>query len=151
MGETPQRADHLWLVIVVTVGVIVGFFMGFHLGYTTLAGVMVMVLADRKDPRDAFGRVDWALLLFFCCLFIVVAGLAKTGLVDRCWSASAEYLSFLETRGVVLLGPHDRRVQPGVKRPHGAARRPSHASARSNRSRLGPAWHLPPRSREISH
>ncbi len=102
VGEAPQRADHLWLVIVVTVGVIVGFFMGFHLGYTTLAGVMVLVLADRKDPREVFGRVDWALLLFFCCLFIVVAGLAKTGLVDRCWSASAEYLSLVETRGIVL-------------------------------------------------
>lgn len=102
VGEAPQRADHLWLVIVVTVGVICGFFMGFHLGYTTLAGVMVLVLADRKDPRDVFGRVDWALLLFFCCLFIVVAGLAKTGLVDRCWSASAEYLSLVETRGIVL-------------------------------------------------
>jgi Na+/H+ antiporter NhaD/arsenite permease-like protein len=102
VGEAPKRADHLWLVIVVTVGVIVGFFTGFHLGYTTLAGVMVLVLSDRKDPRDVFGRVDWALLLFFCCLFIVVAGLAKTGLVDRCWSASAEYLSLVEPRGIVL-------------------------------------------------
>jgi Na+/H+ antiporter NhaD/arsenite permease-like protein len=101
-GEAPQRSDHLWLVIAVTVGVIGGFFMGFHLGYTTLMGVMVLVLADRKDPRDVFGRVDWALLLFFCCLFIVVAGLAKTGLVDRCWSASAEYLSFIEPRGIVF-------------------------------------------------
>ncbi len=101
-GEAPQRSDNLWLVIVVVVGVIGGFFMGFHLGYTTLAGVMVLILADRKDPRDVFGRVDWALLLFFCSLFIVVAGLAKTGVVERCWSASADYLSFFQTRGIVF-------------------------------------------------
>jgi Na+/H+ antiporter NhaD/arsenite permease-like protein len=102
VGGTPQRSDNLWLVIMVTAGVIGGFFMGFHLGYTTLAGVMVLILADRKDPRDIFGRVDWALLLFFCSLFIVVAGLAKTGLVERCWSASAEYLSLRDTRGIAL-------------------------------------------------
>jgi Na+/H+ antiporter NhaD/arsenite permease-like protein len=64
VGEAPQRSDNLWLVIVVTMGVIGGFFMGFHLGYTTLAGVMVLILADLKDPGDVFGRVDWTLLLF---------------------------------------------------------------------------------------
>ena len=36
--------------------------------------------------------MDWTLLVFFCGLFVVVAGFAKTGLVDRAWAASAPYL-----------------------------------------------------------
>jgi len=82
--------------------VIAGFFAGFHLGYTALAGVMVLVLLDRKDPRETFARIDWALLIFFCCLFMVIAGLAKTGIVERCWTASARYMSFSSHEGLSL-------------------------------------------------
>jgi Na+/H+ antiporter NhaD/arsenite permease-like protein len=98
----PTGSSHLWLVSLVILGVVIGFFLGFHLGYTALTGVMVLVLADRRDPRDAFSRVDWALLVFFCSLFIVVAGLAKTGIMEKAWNLSAPYLSLSEPRGVAL-------------------------------------------------
>ncbi len=35
--------------------------------------------------RDAFDDVDWALLLFFAALFMVVAGVRTTGWVDQAW------------------------------------------------------------------
>jgi len=59
-----------------------------------------LVVADRRDPRDVFSRVDWSLLLFFCCLFIVVAGLAKTGIIERTWRISAPYFVLSETSGL---------------------------------------------------
>jgi len=100
--SVPKNSKRLEQVLPVMGGVIAGFFAGFHLGYTALAGVMVLVLLDRKDPRETFARIDWALLIFFCCLFMVIAGLAKTGIVERCWTASARYMSFSSHEGLSL-------------------------------------------------
>jgi Na+/H+ antiporter NhaD/arsenite permease-like protein len=92
----------LFLALAVTAGVIGGFFAGFHLGYTTLTGVVILILADHKDPREVFSRVDWSLLLFFCCLFVVVAGLGKTGIIENSWKESAPYLNLSGAPGIVL-------------------------------------------------
>ncbi len=82
--------------------VVAGFFAGLHLGYTTLAGAVVLIVADRREPRDVFARVDWALLVFFCCLFVVVEGLAGTGIVERAWSDAVPYLSLREPGGLAM-------------------------------------------------
>lgn len=42
-----------------------------------------LVLVARTPPRRVFERVDWSLLLFFAGLLVVVAGLVRTGLVER--------------------------------------------------------------------
>jgi len=101
-SQAPVDRRNLLLAFAVTIGVILGFFAGFHLGYTTLTGVVILILADRTDPRDIFARVDWSLLLFFCCLFVVVSGLAKTGIVERSWKESAPYLTLHHTQGLFL-------------------------------------------------
>jgi len=93
---------HLRIVLIVTGVVIIGFFAGFHLGYTALSGVIALILIENKDPRNVFSRVDWSLLLFFCCLFIVVAGLTKTGIIERSWKASAPYLAISEPTGLFM-------------------------------------------------
>jgi len=98
----PADGKRLFIVLTVTGGVILGFFSGFHLGYTALAGVAALVLIEHKDPRNVFSRVDWPLLLFFCSLFIVVAGLAKTGIIERSWKASAPYFIITEPIGLVM-------------------------------------------------
>src|SRR5262249_4835145 len=82
----PQKARFAGVATALAVA---GFFAGFHLGYTALGSAMILVLADREDPRVAFGRVDWPLLVFFSSLFIVVEGFAQTGLVDAAWKALA--------------------------------------------------------------
>ncbi len=92
----------LGVCLMVTGGVIAGFFAGFHLGYTVLTGVIALVVLDRRDPREVFSRVDWALLLFFCSLFIVVAGFAKTGIVEQTWRESAPFLTLSKTSGLAL-------------------------------------------------
>jgi len=97
-----EKRNRLPLVIITTFAVICGFFMGFHLGYTALAGAVLLILIERKDPRHIFARVDWSLLLFFCCLFIVVAGLAKTEIIEKSWNASAPYLSLSNPSGLIL-------------------------------------------------
>jgi len=94
--------SRLAVCVLVTAGVVIGFFSGFHLGYTALTGLVVLILADRREPREVFSRIDWPLLLFFCSLFIVVAGLAKTGIIERSWNSSAPYMDWTHLTGMTL-------------------------------------------------
>lgn len=78
------------------------FFAGFHMGYAALAGVMALVVAQRKDAREILLRVDYSLLVFFAGLFIVVAGLATTGIADRAWAAAAPSMALNSGTGTAL-------------------------------------------------
>lgn len=69
-----------------------GFLLGFPLSWTALfAGALVMAVGGRA-PREALGRVDWPLLVFFAGLFIVVAGIARAGVAGRMYEAIAPAL-----------------------------------------------------------
>jgi Na+/H+ antiporter NhaD/arsenite permease-like protein len=58
---------------------VVGFAAGFSLAWTALfAAALLMAIAPRA-PREALRRVDWPLLVFFAGLFVVVEGIARTG------------------------------------------------------------------------
>lgn len=98
------KVDHQRLQIVggVTLLVITGFFAGLHLGYTAVAGSLILILSERKDPREAFSRVDWALLVFFCSLFIVTVALEKTGLIRQSWLALSPYIHLENLQGVCM-------------------------------------------------
>jgi Na+/H+ antiporter NhaD/arsenite permease-like protein len=51
-------------------------------GAAMCAATGLMVIA-RTPPRKAFVLVDWQLLVFFAGLFVVVAGIAHAGVLDR--------------------------------------------------------------------
>jgi Na+/H+ antiporter NhaD/arsenite permease-like protein len=55
-------------------------------GAAMCAAAGLLVIA-RVPPRRAFASVDWQLLVFFAGLFVVVAGVAHTGLLDRLFAA----------------------------------------------------------------
>jgi Na+/H+ antiporter NhaD/arsenite permease-like protein len=93
-------AGPLRAVLAVTAGIVAGFLAGFHLGYTTLAGVMVLILLDRREPKEAFAHVDWSLLVFFSSLFIVVSGFAHTGAVTGAWRFVHPHLALGTAGGV---------------------------------------------------
>lgn len=88
--------------LLVLAGMTAGFFAGFHTAYTALAGVLVLMVSRRRNPSGIFARVDWTLLVFFASLFIVVAGLERTGLVERAWLRAAPLLGFGDARGLAL-------------------------------------------------
>lgn len=96
-GQRPR------LTLVVTLAVVVGLLLDLDLAFTVLAGVMVLVLADRREPADALRSVDGSLLVFFAALFIVVAGLESTGLVAQAWSALRAHISLETPSGLAVL------------------------------------------------
>jgi Na+/H+ antiporter NhaD/arsenite permease-like protein len=59
-----------------------------------------MAVAGRR-PREALGRVDWPLLVFFAGLFVVVAGVARAGAAARMHDAVAPLLGAGGARQVV--------------------------------------------------
>jgi Na+/H+ antiporter NhaD/arsenite permease-like protein len=56
---------------------------GVSLSGAAMSAAAVLMLVARTPPRRAFAAVDWQLLVFFAGLFVVVAGVAHAGLLDR--------------------------------------------------------------------
>jgi Na+/H+ antiporter NhaD/arsenite permease-like protein len=55
------------------------FLAGANLAWSALAGASLMMVLRGRAPDRLFDAVGWTVLLFFGALFIVVAGLQKTG------------------------------------------------------------------------
>lgn len=58
---------------------IAAYFAGGDLAWTAVAGFVALMLTHRADAEKLWGRIDWSILLFFGGLFVVVAGLVKSG------------------------------------------------------------------------
>ncbi|MBM4049231.1 MAG: anion transporter, partial [Planctomycetes bacterium] len=78
----------VWLVLI---GVLLGFLFIGNLPLVAIVGGVAIGIIARKPPSDALEKVDWDLLLFFCGLFIVVAGINKSGVVESLHSEAASY------------------------------------------------------------
>ncbi len=91
--EPPPVERRLLAKALAALGVaLAGFVLGFPLSWTALfAGALLMAVAGRA-PREALARVDWPLLVFFAGLFVVVAGVARSGASDRMHDAIAPLL-----------------------------------------------------------
>jgi len=71
---------------------------GVSLSGAAMCAAAVLMVVARTPPRRAFAAVDWQLLVFFAGLFVVVAGVARAGLLDRLFEA----VSPVVARGDVL-------------------------------------------------
>ncbi len=66
---------------------------GFPLEGAAMAAAAALMVAARTPPAKAFVHVDWQLLVFFAGLFVVVAGLAHAGALDRLFAAVAPIIA----------------------------------------------------------
>jgi|SRR5579864_1920809 len=67
---------------------------GQKLPLVAMAGAGLVLLVGRARPSEAFAQVDWGLLIFFAGLFVVIAGINRTGILPA-----------LHDRAAPLLGP----------------------------------------------
>jgi Na+/H+ antiporter NhaD/arsenite permease-like protein len=102
-ADAKLEAHRPRLTILVTLAIVLGLLFDLDLAFTVLAGVMVLVLADREEPVGALRRVDLALLVFFASLFIVVAGLESTGFVADAWTLLRAHVSLDSASGLAVL------------------------------------------------
>ncbi len=71
---------------------VAGFLSGAPLAWTALFAAALLMAVAGRAPREALARVDWPLLLFFAGLFVVVAGVGRSGLAERLFQAFAPWL-----------------------------------------------------------
>lgn len=62
---------------------------GQKLPLVALAGAALVVLVGRARPSEAFAQVDWGLLVFFAGLFVVIAGINRTGILPALHAQAA--------------------------------------------------------------
>lgn len=65
------------------IGIIAAFFLGLSMAWSALIGAVAVMVLSGRDPREELERIDYVLLLFFACLFLVVYGVNREGWADR--------------------------------------------------------------------
>lgn len=65
---------------------------------TALTAGGVLLCSRRMDARRLLGLIDWSLIMLFCGLFVVIAGLETTGAPER-------LLAWLAGHGVAVADP----------------------------------------------
>jgi Na+/H+ antiporter NhaD/arsenite permease-like protein len=77
----------LWIPIGVGAVTVAGFFVHHSLGLQpptiALSGAAAMLLLSRANVDATLKQVDWATLLFFAALFVMVGGLEEVGAIDE--------------------------------------------------------------------
>jgi len=103
-----SRASKLTLAVIGASAV--AYMFGGDLAWTAAGGFVLLMLIHRNDTRELWPRIDWALLLFFSGLFVVVEGFTKSGAPAAFFArfplASAEsgLGEWLRLAGIFLVG-----------------------------------------------
>ncbi|WP_437980075.1 SLC13 family permease [Sorangium sp. So ce117] len=98
-GARPSALAPLACIAVVSVM----FVLGANLAWTAIGGATAVILLHRRDANGLFERVSWTVLVFFGALFIVVAGLQKTGMPEQALRAASPFLPAGPTMGLLGL------------------------------------------------
>ena len=99
------RPSKLMQFTFVLFATLIGFLAGLPLALCALGGGVCMLLLDEVDPDLPGGvwvHIDWALLVFFAALFVVVESLSLSGWPQDCWAKAGPYLSVESAGGVAL-------------------------------------------------
>ncbi|MFD4635833.1 SLC13 family permease [Lentzea sp. NPDC058436] len=96
--------------LIVFTGVVIGF--GLHSvlhldpAIVALVGAGVMLLVTRADVNDVLAEVEWPTLTFFMGLFVMVAGLVHTGVIETVgtWAVTAFGDNYFAAATALLFG-----------------------------------------------
>ncbi|MBX3179962.1 MAG: ArsB/NhaD family transporter [Candidatus Hydrogenedentes bacterium] len=88
----------LGVLALILLGFFTGRLTGFEPGIVALAGAVLMIIVCRVDIHTALHKVEWATILFFIGLFMLISALEHNGLFERSGELLVE-----ATRGNLLL------------------------------------------------
>jgi Na+/H+ antiporter NhaD/arsenite permease-like protein len=66
--------------LAVSLGMVIFFFSGWPIAKVAIIAAALLLISSRVTPDEVYRQVDWALLVMFAGLFIVVAGVEKSSL-----------------------------------------------------------------------
>ncbi|MFT3708789.1 MAG: SLC13 family permease [Archangium sp.] len=69
----------LTICSIALLGILIAFFAGLSMAWSAFVGAAAVMLVAGIDPEEQLKKVDFGLLLFFACLFIVVHGVNREG------------------------------------------------------------------------
>lgn len=84
---------------------VIAFFAGVPVTMASLAGASILLFTRRVKPERVFVELDWALLVFFACLFIVTQVMSEY-IIDKAAffvSYESSQVALLELAGVSLI------------------------------------------------
>jgi Na+/H+ antiporter NhaD/arsenite permease-like protein len=89
----PVRVNRvlMWKSVAVSFAMILFFFAGWPVPKVAVIAGALLLVTRRVKPEKVYREIDWGLLVLFIGLFIVVAGVEKTGLPARLFQAAAPY------------------------------------------------------------
>lgn len=74
--------------LVVFIGALVCWLAGLSLPLVAITAAAILLAVARRDPAEAFAKVEWSLLLFFGALFVVMRGARDLALIAALTSAA---------------------------------------------------------------
>jgi Na+/H+ antiporter NhaD/arsenite permease-like protein len=102
LPDLPFRGGLVARALVTLAAVLAGFSLGWSYPLVAITGATALILAGDVDPHRVISKVDWPLLLFFGGLFVVMGGVAQSGLSDAFFGYVRPWLE--KTRGDQLAG-----------------------------------------------
>ena len=84
LNRRPVRTNRIlmWKSLIVSAGMIAAFFSGTPVPQAALLAGAILLITRRVKPEKVYREIDWALLVLFAGLFVVVAGIEKTSLPE---------------------------------------------------------------------
>ena len=104
LAPPPLNPRLLWKALGATGLCVAGFLAGLELAWTALFAAALLMAVAGRAPREALGRVDWPLLVFFAGLFVVVAVVARAGVAEALYQLFAPALGDGAPRQAVVFG-----------------------------------------------
>ncbi|MGE3807382.1 MAG: SLC13 family permease [Gemmataceae bacterium] len=78
----------LGTTLLILAGVLIGFALISNLAMVAITGAAILLMIGRRPAEAILADVDWVLLVFFSGLFVVMAGVAKTGFLTELGTVS---------------------------------------------------------------
>jgi Na+/H+ antiporter NhaD/arsenite permease-like protein len=89
----PVRVNRvlMWKSVAVSAAMIGFFFAGWPVPKVAVIAGALLLVTRRVKPEKVYREIDWSLLVMFIGLFIVVAGIEKTGVPKQLFEAASPY------------------------------------------------------------
>ena len=72
----------MWKTIAATTVMLIAFLAGVPIAVVAIAGAAWTLFTRRVNPEKVYREINWSLLVLFAGLFVVTAGLERSGLID---------------------------------------------------------------------